>query len=76
MLKGRLDGLRKAKNTTIVRREREEIRISSPGIGKLPSMPSEQVPHLPQCCHGDLLGQTKDLNAQVYCCSSSLLPAY
>ncbi len=32
-MKHRLDSLRKAKNTTIVKREREEIRMSSPHLG-------------------------------------------
>ena len=33
-LKSRLDSLRRAKNITIVRREREEVRISSPRLGR------------------------------------------
>jgi len=41
-LRYRLDSLRKAKNTTIVRREREEIRIATPSFGN-----HIQKPHPP-----------------------------
>ena len=39
-LKQRLDSLRKAKNTTIIKREREEIRIQSPNLGRHHSLPT------------------------------------
>lgn len=78
MLKGRLDGLRKAKNTTIFRREREEIKVSSPNLGKLRTKsPSHlDVLTLSQqcgCCHGDLQEQIRDLNSQVDKLNASLL---
>ena len=44
-LKQRLDGLRKAKNTTIVKREREEVRIHSPHLGQLRA-PQQPLPKL------------------------------
>ena len=70
MLKGRLDGLRKAKNTTIFRREREEIKVSSPNLGKLRTKSPSHLDVLTlsqQCgsCHGDLQEQIRDLNSQV-----------
>ena len=45
-LKQRLDGLRKAKNTTIVKREREEVHILPPQLGH--RRPSQQLPRLQQ----------------------------
>ena len=39
-LKQRLDSLRKAKNTTIIKREREEIHIQSPNLGRQHSLPT------------------------------------
>ena len=55
-LKERLDGLRRAKNTTIIRREREEVKISSPWFSRpqtsnhksgqnQPAPPSSQQSH-------------------------------
>lgn len=78
-LKHRLDILRKAKNTTIVRREREEIRISSPSLGKWQAAERpptvahrvrDQTPsHLTQQQQGsrqqDLAEQVKELSAEV-----------
>ena len=43
-LKQRLDGLRKAKNTTIVKREREEVHIQPPQLGHHRQV---QLPHTP-----------------------------
>ena len=65
-LKYRLDGLRKAKNTTIVRREREEVRISSPKLGRHRS--STPTPHppptpTPNGCHDNKV--ISELKAEV-----------
>lgn len=40
-LKWRLESLRKAKNTTVIRRERETLALSSPRLGR--RQPSEQT---------------------------------
>ena len=73
-LKGRLDSLRKAKNTTIVHREREEVRISSPYFGRVQTS-SHSLGRLPSLRNGEARPQTsqecshqevKELNAQVY----------
>lgn len=74
-LKYRLDGLRKAKNTTIVRREREEIKVSSPKFGRHRSCTS--TPHLPptpppppNSCHDNktsLITTIDELKVQVRC---------
>lgn len=62
-LKSRLDGLRKAKNTTIIRREREEIRISSPNLGK--HRPSPATPTATPTSSHYQLEQVKELKSQV-----------
>lgn len=77
-LKGRLDGLRKAKNTTIIRREREEVHTSSPHLNRSQATTIESADKSPAhrsqdaqphpCCHGDLLEQMKELNSQVETC--------
>ncbi len=71
-LKARLDGLRRAKNTTIIRREREEIRISSLHFDQhqslqssLCTMDSGRGSEATQCCHHDVLEQVKELEPQV-----------
>ncbi len=76
-LKHRLDSLRKAKSTTIVRREIEHVRVASPKLGRryssLDSRPStgslRETTTTPSTCnHGgdDLLAQLKELRKQVH----------
>ncbi|XP_064394411.1 uncharacterized protein LOC135341683 [Halichondria panicea] len=84
-LKHRLDSLRKAKSTTIVRREVEHVRVSSPKLGRryyssLDSRPStgslqEPTPTQSACNHGgsDMLAQLKELRKQVGCLDRELL---
>ena len=71
-LKSRLDGLRKAKNTTIIRREREEIRVSSPKLGRhRSSATSTPTPHppptpTPNGCRDNRTFLIGELKAQVH----------
>ena len=80
-LKSRLDSLRKAKNTTIVRRDREQVRISSPKLGRRLSSVSSLVSSRPSttsiqrttpssspCHHGNLPKQIEELRRQVISC--------
>ena len=74
-LKYRLGSLRRAKSTTIIRREVEQVRVSSPKLGRRHSALSspktsmasfqETTPIRSVCHHGDLSAQLEGLRKQV-----------
>lgn len=68
MLKQRLESLRRAKSTTIVKREREEIRIQSPHLGRhISNSPGAGVTFPPLCSSDTLTASQPNITGSIVC---------